>query len=172
MSFLIRDIQRSEYEALGALMVSVYSTLEGFPTPKQQPAYYDMLQNIGRLSEQADTRVLVAVEGNTLLGGVVFFSHMKQYGSGGTATNETDASGIRLLAVNPNVRGKGVGKAITFYCIEQAKNSGHKHVVLHTTKAMKVAWAMYENLGFKRAPDLDFMQQELPVFGFRLKLFI
>jgi hypothetical protein len=29
---------------------------------------------------------------------------------------------------------------------------------------------MYEKIGFKRAEDLDFMQGELPVFGFRLKL--
>jgi len=29
---------------------------------------------------------------------------------------------------------------------------------------------MYENLGFKRSEDLDFMQGELPVFGFRLLL--
>jgi hypothetical protein len=35
---------------------------------------------------------------------------------------------------------------------------------------MKVAWRMYEALGFERSPDLDFLQGELPVFGFRLKL--
>jgi hypothetical protein len=29
---------------------------------------------------------------------------------------------------------------------------------------------MYEALGFKRSPDLDFMQGELQVFGFRLGL--
>jgi hypothetical protein len=36
--------------------------------------------------------------------------------------------------------------------------------------AMQIAWKMYENLGFKRSEDLDFMQGELPVFGFRLAL--
>lgn len=29
---------------------------------------------------------------------------------------------------------------------------------------------MYENLDFKRSEDLDFMQGELAVFGFRLKI--
>jgi hypothetical protein len=33
---------------------------------------------------------------------------------------------------------------------------------------MQIAWKMYENMGFKRAKELDFMQGELPVFGFRL----
>ncbi len=35
---------------------------------------------------------------------------------------------------------------------------------------MAVAWQMYENMGFKRCPDLDFTQGELPVFGFSLAL--
>jgi hypothetical protein len=43
-------------------------------------------------------------------------------------------------------------------------------MVLHTTQAMQVAWAMYEKLGFTRSEDLDFEQEGLPVFGFRLPL--
>lgn len=34
---------------------------------------------------------------------------------------------------------------------------------------MMTAWKMYERIGFQRALDLDFMQEELPVYGFRLK---
>jgi hypothetical protein len=37
-----------------------------------------------------------------------------------------------------------------------------------TPRAMALAWAMYERLGFRRAEELDFMQGELAVFGFRL----
>ena len=43
-------------------------------------------------------------------------------------------------------------------------------VIIHTTKAMQTAWKMYEGFGFKRSEDLDFMQGELPVFGFRLQM--
>jgi len=35
---------------------------------------------------------------------------------------------------------------------------------------MKIAWQMYEGIGFERSEDLDFMQGNLPVFGFRLNL--
>ena len=35
-SFAIRDIQRHEHDALGQLMVRVYSALSGFPTPEEQ----------------------------------------------------------------------------------------------------------------------------------------
>jgi len=95
---------------------------------------------------------------------------MKFYGSGGTATREQNASGFRLLAVDPSVRGQGIGKLLSIECIRKAKEHQNSQVVIHTTKAMQVAWKMYENLGFKRSKDLDFMQEELPVFGFRLIL--
>ena len=36
--------------------------------------------------------------------------------------------------------------------------------------AMKTAWKMYEKIGFKRSEELDFMQGNLQVFGFRLDL--
>jgi GNAT superfamily N-acetyltransferase len=95
---------------------------------------------------------------------------MQYYGSGGIATKEQNASGFRLLAVNPSTRGHGIGKLLTNECIRKAKDKNHFHVVIHTTKAMQTAWRMYEKIGFKRSEDLDFMQGELPVFGFRLTL--
>lgn len=39
-----------------------------------------------------------------------------------------------------------------------------------TTEAMRTAWGMYERMGFRRSEDLDFPQEDLPVFGFRLSL--
>jgi ribosomal protein S18 acetylase RimI-like enzyme len=167
---VVRDARPHEHEALGRLMVSVYSSLEGFPDPDEQPRYYELLANIGRLAGQPDTRLLVAVSGDRLLGGVVYFSDMARYGSGGTATRERDASGFRLLAVDPEARGMGVGRALAERCIELARKRRHRHVVIHTTDAMTIAWGMYEGMGFERALDLDFMQEELQVYGFRLRL--
>ena len=105
-----------------------------------------------------------------LVGGIVYFDDMAQYGSGGTATQEKDAAGIRLLGVDPRFRGAGAGKALAQACIRRARERGHAQVILHTTAAMGVAWKMYEQLGFARSEDLDFLQEQLPVFGFRLKL--
>ena len=152
-------------------MINVYSGLDGFPTPIEQPGYYEMLANIGSFNEEKDTKVLVALSvAGKLVGGVVYFGDMARYGSGGTATSEKNASGIRLLGVDPESRGAGVGKALTNACLQQARDSGHSQVILHTTQAMQVAWELYLKLGFERSPDLDFTQEELPVFGFRLRL--
>jgi len=68
------------------------------------------------------------------------------------------------------IRGQGIGKLLTSECIKKAKDKKLSQVVIHTTMAMQTAWKMYENIGFKRSEDLDFMQEKLPVFGFRLLL--
>jgi len=168
---LIRDLPADLAKPLGRLMVAVYSSLDGFPSPDEQPDYYRMLANIGDFTRQSETRILVALTpDHKLLGGVLYFGDMKDYGSGGTAPEVKNASGIRLLAVDAVARGMGVGKALTDACIRLAREKGHAQVVLHTTQAMQIAWRMYEKMGFNRSEDLDFLQQELPVFGFRLRL--
>lgn len=166
----IREIREQEFDSLGQLLVDVFSGLAGFPAPTEQPSYYEMLANIGRFTEKRDTKVLVAlVNGTELAGGVVYFGDMSEYGSGGLATSLRNVSGIRLLGVATKYRGLGVGRALTNACIELARKRGHSQVILHTTAAMQAAWHLYETLGFERLPDLDFMQESLPVLGFRLQ---
>ena len=167
--FTIRNANPEEFEEIGKLMVNVYSQLDGFPKPTEQPAYYNMLANIGELTTKPNTELLVAVSPNGKIeGAVVYFSDMQYYGSGGSATKEKNAAGFRLLAVDAAARGKGLGKQLTLECIRKGKENDLSQVIIHSTKAMQTAWKMYEGLGFKRSADLDFMQGELPVFGFRL----
>jgi GNAT superfamily N-acetyltransferase len=167
----IRDADPEEYSALGRLMVDVYAALEGFPSPDQQPHYYEMLANIGSFADAEGARVLVAVTADRqLAGGVVYFGDMAHYGSGGIATTIGNAAGLRLLAVSPAFRRCGVGSALTRHCIDLARERELGEVILHTTDAMRVAWRMYERIGFVRSLDLDFLQGDLPVFGFRLRL--
>lgn len=169
--FNIRDLAADEADAVGRLLVAVYSGLSGFPSIQEQPAYYDMLMRVGDFARRDGARVLVAVSPHAgLLGGVVYFGNMAEYGSGGSATRLRNTSGIRLLGVSPAARGQGVGKALTQACIDLARAAGHAEVILHTTLAMQTAWRMYLQLDFVRSPDLDFLQADLPVFGFRLRL--
>lgn len=171
MEFTIRDAGPEEFEAVGLLMVEVYSSLDGFPKPEEQPLYYNMLANIGDFTLKPKTRLLVAVsEDGEIGGGLVYFSDMQYYGSGGIATAEKNAAGFRLLAVEPEMRGKGLGRLLTQACIDLAEEAGLKEMIIHSTDAMKVAWGMYERMGFRRSEDLDFKQDQLQVFGFRLKL--
>ncbi len=170
-NYIVRNAIESEFQEIGKLMIRVYSQLEGFPKESEQPDYYKMLANIGELTKKPNTELLIAISPeNEILGAVVYFSDMSSYGSGGTATQEKQTSGFRLLAVDHSARGQGVGKQLTLKCIEKAKEIGQSQVIIHSTKFMQVAWKMYENLGFERSEDLDFIHGSLPVFGFRLNL--
>ena len=169
--YIIRNARAIEFEEIGNLMVNVYSQLEGFPKASEQPDYYKMLANIGELTNRPGAELLVAISHDEkIAGAVVYFSDMKYYGSGGTATQEQNASGFRLLAVDPLFRGEGIGKLLTNECIRKAKEKNVSQIIIHTTMAMQTAWKMYEQLGFRRSEDLDFKQEALYVYGFRLLL--
>ena len=55
--YIIRNARPEEYEQIGALMVQVYSQLEGFPKISEQPDYYKMLANAGMLTNNPGTAV-------------------------------------------------------------------------------------------------------------------
>jgi GNAT superfamily N-acetyltransferase len=170
-SIEIRNATSAEYTLVGKLMVHAYSRLPGFLKPEDHPGYYTLLENIGDITQKPGTEILVATSSEkTVLGAVVYFDDMQYYGSGGIATQEKNTSGFRFLAVADQARGKGIGKLLTRECIRKAKEKKHSQVIIHTTMAMQPAWKMYEQIGFKRSEDLDFMQGQLKVFGFRFLL--
>jgi len=170
-NYIIREASKDEFLKIGILMVNVYSQLQGFPGPKESPEYYDKLKHVGDLTKDPKVKLLVAVTSNGTIGGaVVYFGDMTYYGSAGTATQDNNAAGFRLLAVDPITRGKGIGKLLTNACIELAKEEHQNQIVIHSTKAMQIAWSMYEKLGFKSSEDLDFKKGDLTIYGFRLWL--
>jgi predicted N-acetyltransferase YhbS len=78
---------------------------------------------------------------------------------------------MRLLAVAPAARGSGTGEALVRECIRRARRSGAEALTLHTSDIMQVAMRMYERIGFKRVPDLDFHPApDLTVKGYRFEL--
>lgn len=170
-NYIIRNAYSSEFDEIGKLLILVYSQLDGFPKENEQPNYYKMLATIGDFTKHPETELFVATDNHdTILGAVVYFNSMKYYGSGGIATQEQNTAGFRLLAVDTKARGKGIGKLLTQQCITKAKENQLNQLIIHSTLAMETAWKMYENLGFKRSEDLDFIQGELAVFGFRYAL--
>ncbi|HEY1905934.1 MAG TPA: GNAT family N-acetyltransferase [Myxococcaceae bacterium] len=168
---VIRLARPEDLPALGNLVADAYASLPGMPSPKEQPGYYAMVRDATARARTPGYEILAAVtRAGELVGSADFIGEIAHYGSGGDAPKRTDAAGIRLLAVAPSVRGQGIGRALTRECIQRARALGRAAVVLHTTRAMQTAWRMYEQLGFRRSPDLDFRQGALEVFGFELGL--
>jgi GNAT superfamily N-acetyltransferase len=78
---------------------------------------------------------------------------------------------VRLVAVDPSVRGRGVARALVLECERRARAAGAPTLGLHTSQSMHTARRLYEHLGFIRDPDHDFQPPggEL-VEGYRLPL--
>ena len=167
----IRNALPEEFSAIGKIMVEAYSSLHDFPKADELPQYYDNLANIGTLTEHPQTELLIAVnQNNEVLGGVLYISDLKYYGVTKLNMEYPKTSAFRLLAVSVNTSGLGVGKSLIFACIDKAKKADHKQLIIHSTKSMAIARAIYTKLGFKRFEEIDFIQDNVEVFGFKLDL--
>ncbi len=57
---------------------------------------------------------------------------------------------LRLLLVEPQARGRGLGKRLVRQCIRFARARGYRKLVLWTQSNLDAARAIYRSCGFKR----------------------
>ena len=80
-------------------------------------------------------------------------------------------AGVRLLAVHPAYRRRGIGLALMEECVRRCRNKGISTIGLHTTEMMEVARRMYERMGFVRVSEYDFYPRPtVVVMAYRLDL--
>ncbi|MFD9393734.1 GNAT family N-acetyltransferase [Streptomyces sp. NPDC060000] len=149
MDIVIRQVAPAEHEALGDITARAY-LYDGLLDFGESDSYLDELRDVAKRAAAAE--VLVAVDGERLLGGVTFVP-----GPGPMADlarpGETE---IRMLAVARRARGRGVGGALVRACVERARAvEGCTTVVLSTQRTMNAAHRVYERLGFVRTPERD-----------------
>lgn len=63
---------------------------------------------------------------------------------------------LRLLAVAPEARGSGAGRALMDACVARARAMGAGALGLHTSESMTAARRLYAAMGFVREPAYDF----------------
>lgn len=68
---------------------------------------------------------------------------------------QADWSYIRMVGVNPEFGGKGIGKKLIQMCIDFAIETNESTIALHTSEFMNAARHIYENIGFKQIKELD-----------------
>jgi ribosomal protein S18 acetylase RimI-like enzyme len=62
---------------------------------------------------------------------------------------------IRMLAVVPQARHRGIARALVAACEDLARNRNLTRMVLSTEASMTAAIDLYERLGYERTPDRD-----------------
>lgn len=126
------------------------------------------------ISSEVDTQsgveLMVAQLDGNIVGSVALFPAKTNAYEG--YVEELDYPEIRMLAVAPEYRGKGVASALISECIQRSEAKGFHSIGLHTGEFMKSAIKLYEKLGFERLPEHDFQPADdgITVKAFRLRL--
>ncbi len=76
-------------------------------------------------------------------------------GDFGEITESDDEAAFRMLAVDPAVRGRGVGELLVRSCLDRARAAGKRRMVLSTDPRMTAAHRLYDRLGFAPLPERD-----------------
>lgn len=151
---VIRDATQGDYAAIHTLTLEAYEpyahTMPKAAWGALRQAVTAVLQRLGE--QEAD--LIIAEHDDKILGSVLLYEPTEKdsYGQG----KATSYPELRLLAVTPQARGSGIGRALVAECSRRAKNMGAQKLGLHTSDYMEVATKLYLKLGFVREPSLDF----------------
>ena len=147
----IRAVDPADYDALARI------TLEAYEGNRDDLGddYRDELRNVAGRAAACPVLVAVAPDGG-VLGGVAYVPGPDNPMSELERDRE---AGIRMLAVDPEAQGLGVGRALTVACLDRARAEGRSGIALYTRPANVPAQRLYESLGFARDPDRDWQYE-------------
>jgi ribosomal protein S18 acetylase RimI-like enzyme len=161
----IREILPGEHEETGRLIQRAYAEYARPGDPLWE-GYFGMLADVA--SRAGFAPVLVAVAGRRIVGTVTVELDRTIEGTGGLQPGQAN---VRLLAVDPQARGRGVGQRLVRACVQVGRGAGKEVLTLHTTEQMAAAQRIYRTLGFRRDPAGDVeLHPDLILQAFRLPL--
>lgn len=148
----IRDARPDERDAIRALTRAAYAEYAAIMTPATWAGFSEAMR--AGLEAEGGVERIVAERDRRLVGSVLLFPPAADAYGGHTGPAAWPE--LRLLAVAPEARGQGIGRALVAECVHRARRRGAAALGLHTSASMRVAIRMYERLGFVRAPEHDF----------------
>lgn len=134
-----------EFPRIGQLTSDVYVG-GGLASPQ----YGEQLRDVAGRADRAE--LLVARDED---GRVVGSVALVLTGDFGEITESDEEAAFRMLAVDPAVQGRGVGRLLVTTCLDRARAAGKRRMVLSTDRRMTTAQRLYERLGFTRLPERD-----------------
>lgn len=152
MTLEVRRIRPEEYDLVGELIVRGYAHHDYLTLPDGSfdEEYAQMLRSSAQRDDEAE--LWLAVEHARILGCVTWCPVGSSYRE--LAVDDTQGE-LRGLAVDPEARGRGAGRALVERCLARAREEGLREVVLCSLPEMKPAHHLYESLGFGRRPEMD-----------------
>ena len=149
---VVRAARPDELDAAGALTVAGYAA-EGFLVLPDGSPDHDYAAWLGDgASRGRDGGLLVAVDGDHLLGTTTWCPPGSPHRDLATRPDQGE---FRALSVSPDARRRGVGRLLVQECLRLARNDGLAEVLLCSLPEMASAHRLYVSMGFTRRPDLD-----------------
>lgn len=136
----------ADHDRVGAICVDAY--VSGGVVDVGSP-YVEALRDVA--ARTRETVVLAAYDGVRPVGSVTL-------AAGGTRWAEVAQDGeaeLRMLAVAPEVQGRGVALALVRAAIETAEEMDAEALVLTSSEDQEIAARRYLAAGFERAPERD-----------------
>jgi GNAT superfamily N-acetyltransferase len=163
----VREALADERARIAELTLAAY----GEYADSMEPAAWAALEQALRGSLADDvgvTRFVAELDGAIVGSAALYDPGVNAYGDLASRARWPE---VRLVAVDPSARGRGVARALVLRCVRRARAAGAATLGLHTSRSMRSARRLYERLGFIRDPEHDFQPPgaEL-VEGYRLSL--
>jgi ribosomal protein S18 acetylase RimI-like enzyme len=146
---VIREAAPEEWAVIEHLVKEAY---QEFQPLMPEHAWNSWMDNISREVHSGAGVLLAAARQGERLGVVKFLPDASQSTLGQWPPG---AGTMRILAVRPQARGRGVGHLLVKECLTRAGQLKLPGLFLYTGTFMQAARHIYEKLGFARAPEYD-----------------
>ena len=144
--FTIRSAQPEDFERIGTLTADIFVS-EGYVSPNSD--YKAVLLDAATRARESE--FLVGVVDDAVVGTVTYCVHDTPWAQ----VTDPGEGEFRMLAVSPQVRGRGLGEALVRACIDRSRRDACSALRLSTEPVMHAAHRIYARLGFVRTPERD-----------------
>ena len=148
----IRAARPSDRGAIARLTLAAYREYATIMEPSAWRALDDAIR-ASLVNDEGVTRIVAELDGEIVGSAALYAPTSAPYGSLASAAAWPE---VRLVAVSPSARGRGVARALVDECVVLARAAGASVLGLHTSRSMRAAMRLYERMGFVRDPEHDF----------------
>jgi GNAT superfamily N-acetyltransferase len=146
---IVRPARPTDHDAIREVVRAAYQQYEPVTGSELFSRYVDDLLDFERHSRHG--QLIVAELDGAVRGSGAFYPDVSVQGLGWPR----GWAGGRALAVHPDARGHGVAQALLAAAECLARHHGAPVFALHTASFMTTAIALYDRLGYRRAPEFD-----------------
>lgn len=137
------------------------------------PDHWDLYRDniLATVADTAPAEQIVAEVDGQILGAVLLYPAGFQEPVVDGLSEPNPWPVVRLLAIPPAFRGRGIGRALMDECVRRAAASGSSAIMLHSSDTMESALGLYLRMGFVRDSSLDLqVAPDVIIDGYRLDL--